>query len=141
MKCACACVCVCVCCLSVNNFSFVEQMLGQPVGSLFAVSVPAFAMYAFARLCELVYVVLAALPRGPWSNWEGDLALTRAEVCKVRWRDRGIAGHCVPVCTWGLGSHPSASVWCGCTCVYGCACMTAHVWMHLYGCTCVTAPV
>ena len=110
-----------------NNFSFVEQMLGQPVGSLFAVSVPAFAMYAFARLCELVYVVLAALPRGPWSNWEGDLALTRAEVCKVRWRDRGIAGHGVPVCVRGVWVRTSASVW--------------LVWLHLYDRKCMAARV
>jgi hypothetical protein len=64
-----------------NNFEFVERALGA--GRCFLFHVPASAAYAFALLCEGLYRALAALPAGPWSRWEFDLALTRAEVCKV----------------------------------------------------------
>ncbi len=68
----------------INNFEFVEAALGFAPRSLFLVNVPAAPAYGFALLCEWMYRLLAALPRGPWSRWEFDLALTRAEVCKVR---------------------------------------------------------
>ena len=46
--------------------------------------VPAWLMYGLALVWEWTYAVLANLPSGPWTHWEPDMGLTRAEVCKVR---------------------------------------------------------